>query len=164
MYTISEVGKLTELTPRSLRHYEEMGLITPSRRGSNGYRYYSKDILTKILEIKKYKMMDFSLEEINSFLNFKGSELAEILNTKLNAKLQSIEEEVQRLTKRKNEEKMNIMNLFDTEDFIEASLNRKFNGSSKNISTVFGAKNLGFRLVVMNPKTFSCSYHYHEKE
>jgi DNA-binding transcriptional MerR regulator len=103
MYTISEVGKLTELTPRTLRHYEEVGLITPSRRGSNGYRYYSKDILTKILEIKKYKIMDFSLEEINSFFNFKGSELEEILNTKLNAKLQSIEEEVQRLTKSKNE-------------------------------------------------------------
>lgn len=116
MYTISEVGKLTELTPRSLRHYEEMGLITPSRRGSNGYRYYSKDVLTKILEIKKYKMMDFSLEEINSFLNFKGSELEEILNTKLNAKLQSIEEEVQRLTKSKNEVETQ---LFATKNFFK---------------------------------------------
>lgn len=103
MYTISEVGKLTKLTARALRHYEEVGLITPTRRGSNGYRYYSKDILTKILEIKKYKKMDFSLEEINSFLGFKGSELEEILNNKLNAKFQSIEEEVQRLIKSKNE-------------------------------------------------------------
>ena len=80
MYTISEVGKLAELTPRTLRHYEDMGLITPSRRGSNGYRYYAKDVLATILEIKKYKNMDFSLEEILSFLSFKGSELEEILN------------------------------------------------------------------------------------
>ena len=103
MYTISEIGKFTDLTPRTLRHYEEMGLITPSRRGSNGYRYYSKDVLTKVIEIKKYKSMDFSLEEVNSFLNFEGSELEEILNSKLNSKLKSIEEEVLRLTKNKNE-------------------------------------------------------------
>lgn len=108
MYTISEVGKFTDLTPRTLRHYEEVGLITPSRRGSNGYRYYAKDVLTKILEIKKYKDMDFSLEEINSFLNFKGSDLEEILNSKLIAKLKSIEEEVQRLTKSKNEVEMKL--------------------------------------------------------
>lgn len=92
MYTISEIGKFTDLTPRTLRHYEEMGLITPSRRGSNGYRYYAEDVLTKVLEIKKYRSMDFSLEEINSFLNFKGSELEEILNFKLNAKFKCIDE------------------------------------------------------------------------
>jgi DNA-binding transcriptional MerR regulator len=103
MYTISEVGKFTDLTSRTLRHYEEVGLIVPSRRGSNGYRYYAEDVLTKVLEIKKYKSMDFSLEEISSFLNFKGSELEGILNSKLNAKLESIEEEIQRLTKSKNE-------------------------------------------------------------
>jgi DNA polymerase III alpha subunit len=108
MYTISEIGKFTDLTPRTLRHYEEMGLITPSRRGSNGYRYYEEEVLTKVIEIKKYKSMDFSLEEINSFLNFEGSELEEILNSKLNAKLKSIEEEVQRLTKSKNEVELKL--------------------------------------------------------
>ena len=116
MYTISEVGKLAELTPRTLRHYEDMGLITPSRRGSNGYRYYAKDVLATILEIKKYKNMDFSLEEILSFLSFKGSELEEILNTKLNAKIQCIEEEVQRLLKSKNEVEAQ---LFATKNFFK---------------------------------------------
>ena len=116
MFTINEVGKLTELTARALRHYEEVGLISPSRRGSNGYRYYSKDVLAKIFEIKKYKNMDFSLEEINSFLNFKGSELEEILNNKLIVKFQSIEEEVQRLTKSKNEVEAQ---LFATKNFFK---------------------------------------------
>ena len=59
---------------------------------------------------------------------------------------------------------MNIMNLFDDEGFIEASLNNQYNGSIKELASVLGAKNLGFRIVVMNPKTFSCPYHYHEME
>ena len=59
---------------------------------------------------------------------------------------------------------MQILNLFDQTGFVETSLNHKFNGSIKEIASLLGAKNLGFRLVVMNPKTFSCPYHYHEKE
>ena len=61
MYSISEVVKLTKLTARTLRHYEEKGLVSSSRRGNNGYRYYSVDVITRIEEIKKYKRMEFLL-------------------------------------------------------------------------------------------------------
>ena len=54
MYSISEIAKMTELTARALRYYEEVGLIAPTRRGNNGYRYYSQEIYQRILEIKKF--------------------------------------------------------------------------------------------------------------
>ncbi|MDH5415138.1 MAG: MerR family transcriptional regulator [Flavobacteriaceae bacterium] len=103
MYSISEVAKLTELTARTLRHYEDKGLINSTRRGSNGYRYYSKEVISRAQEIKKFKRMEFSLEEISSFLNFDGEQLRNVLTHKLNNKLVSIDDEVKRLMQSKNE-------------------------------------------------------------
>lgn len=103
MYSISEIAKLTEVTSRTLRHYEEKGLICSTRRGQNGYRYYSQEVISRVKEIKKFKRMEFSLEEINSFLNFDGEQLRNVLTHKLNNKLVSIDDEVKRLLQSKNE-------------------------------------------------------------
>ena len=87
MYSISEVAKLSELTARTLRHYEEKDLITSSRRGQNGYRYYSAEVIARIAEIKKFKRMEFSLDEIKSFIDFNGEQLENVLNHKFENKL-----------------------------------------------------------------------------
>ena len=39
------------------------------------------------------------------------------------------------------------MNLFDDTGYVEASLNNQYNGSVKELASVLGAKNLGFRIV-----------------
>lgn len=103
MYSISEVAKLSNVTARALRHYEDKKLITSSRRGQNGYRYYSEDVLSRIIEIKKFKRMEFSLDEIKSFIDFDGEELENVLTHKLESKLASIDDEIKRLQMSKNE-------------------------------------------------------------
>lgn len=59
---------------------------------------------------------------------------------------------------------MNIVNLLENSGLKESAYGPKFTGFEKEIGSVFGAKNIGFHLEVLNPKTFSCPYHYHELE
>lgn len=59
---------------------------------------------------------------------------------------------------------MKIMNLFDPNGLMPSNYGPKYNGAEKEMSKEFGTKNLGFHLEVMNPKTFSCPYHYHTEE
>ena len=43
MLTVKQLSKLAGVTPRTLHHYDEIGLLKPSRVGDNGYRYYGED-------------------------------------------------------------------------------------------------------------------------
>ena len=47
-WRISNLSKLTKISPRALRHYDQLGLLKPSVRMANGYRVYSKDDLAKL--------------------------------------------------------------------------------------------------------------------
>lgn len=68
LYQIGEVSKMGGLSQRTLRHYDELGLMEPDVVGDNGYRYYSLQTMLKMPVINYLKMMGFSLEEIASML------------------------------------------------------------------------------------------------
>lgn len=59
---------------------------------------------------------------------------------------------------------MDVMNLFENSNLVSEDYGAKFKGSYKEIATVFGAKRLGFLLCTLDPKTFSCPYHWHTEE
>ena len=59
---------------------------------------------------------------------------------------------------------MNVVNLFDSEGFEQKKHNESYSYSMKKLASVFGATKLGFNIEVMDPKTFSCPYHYHTQE
>ena len=46
-FRIGEVAKLTDLTTRTLRYWEELGLVRPSSHGSTGERHYSRADVTR---------------------------------------------------------------------------------------------------------------------
>jgi DNA-binding transcriptional MerR regulator len=48
---IQEVARLAGTTSRTLRHYGDVGLVTPSRVGANGYRYYDADALVRLQRV-----------------------------------------------------------------------------------------------------------------
>jgi DNA-binding transcriptional MerR regulator len=50
-WSIQDIARLAGTTSRTLRHYGEVGLLPPSRIGSNGYRYYDADALTRLQRI-----------------------------------------------------------------------------------------------------------------
>jgi len=56
------------VTPRTLHHYDDIGLLKPSHIGDNGYRYYGEEALLKLQQILFYRELDFPLEEIKRIM------------------------------------------------------------------------------------------------
>lgn len=75
---IKDIEKLTGLSQRSIRLYEEKGLINPSRDEDNQYRSYSDDDLEKLKMIRVLRYLDFSIDEIGDLLH-ESSESDELL-------------------------------------------------------------------------------------
>lgn len=70
MLSIGEFSKINRITPKTLRHYEKLGLILPAKIDDwTGYRYYRSDQLPLIRRILLLKEMGFSLNEIREILN-----------------------------------------------------------------------------------------------
>ncbi|AKS36721.1 MerR family transcriptional regulator [Mycolicibacterium goodii] len=76
--TVGEVAKRFRITVRTLHHYDEIGLLTPSRRTASGYRVYRSSDLTRLSQIIVYRRLEFSLDEIASLLH-EGDEVSHLL-------------------------------------------------------------------------------------
>ncbi len=67
-WSIQEIARQAGTTSRTLRHYGEVGLLTPSRIGSNGYRYYDQDALVRLQRILLLRELGLSLPAIKDVL------------------------------------------------------------------------------------------------
>lgn len=65
---IGEVAERLGLSLRTIRYYEEVGLITPSARSHGGFRLYTEDDIARLEVVKGMKPLDFSLEEMRELL------------------------------------------------------------------------------------------------
>ncbi|MCW2769277.1 MAG: MerR family transcriptional regulator [Aeromicrobium sp.] len=65
---IGEVAARTELSLRSLRHWEEVGLLRSSGRTDGGFRLYTEDDVEKILVIRRMKPLGFTLDEMKAVM------------------------------------------------------------------------------------------------
>lgn len=63
---IGEVAARTELSLRSLRHWEDVGLLRPSGRTEGGFRLYTEADLEKIFIIRRMKPLGFTLEQMRA--------------------------------------------------------------------------------------------------
>ena len=69
MHQIGEVAERVDLSLRTVRYYEEMGLITPERRTDGGFRLYTEDNIQRLLLIKQMKPLGFSVDEMRGLLD-----------------------------------------------------------------------------------------------
>ncbi|MPZ03470.1 MerR family transcriptional regulator [Micrococcus luteus] len=60
---IGEVAERTGLSLRSIRHYDDVGLVPPSARSEGGFRLYTEDDVTRLLRVMRITPLGFSLEE-----------------------------------------------------------------------------------------------------
>ncbi|AXI72917.1 MerR family transcriptional regulator [Streptomyces cavourensis] len=67
-WSIQEVARKAGTTSRTLRHYGDLGLLVPSRVGSNGYRYYDQDALVRLQRILLLRELGLSLPAIKDVL------------------------------------------------------------------------------------------------
>jgi len=63
---IGEVAARTELSLRSLRHWDEVGLLRPSGRTEGGFRLYTEADVEKILVIRRMKPLGFTLDQMSA--------------------------------------------------------------------------------------------------
>lgn len=79
MRTVKEVSQLTGISIRTLRYYDEIGLLKPARISANQYRLYDDKALEKLQEIMFFKEMDIPLETIKTLLENPELDRKEIL-------------------------------------------------------------------------------------
>jgi DNA-binding transcriptional MerR regulator len=66
---IGEVAARTGLSLRTIRYYEEVGLVEPSARSQGGFRLYTDADVERLLLVKRMKPLDFTLEEMRDLLD-----------------------------------------------------------------------------------------------
>ena len=67
-YTIKKLAKITGVSTRTLRFYDEIGLLVPARKSSNGYRIYGQKEVDLLQQILFYRELDMPLEDIKSIV------------------------------------------------------------------------------------------------
>ncbi len=65
---IGELAERTGLSVRTLRHYDEIGLLRPSARSEGGFRLYTDEDESRLLLIRRMKPLGYSLEQMGELL------------------------------------------------------------------------------------------------
>lgn len=98
MLSIGEFSKICEVSAKTLRYYDEIGLIKPDEiNPENGYRYYSIKQLKKMLFINRLKAYHLSLEEIKAILESEEDQAEEKLHSVLCRKRNEVQVSVNAL-------------------------------------------------------------------
>ncbi|TKV61665.1 MerR family transcriptional regulator [Nakamurella flava] len=73
---IGEVATRTDLSVRTIRHWEDIGLISPSARSRGGFRLYSLEDVARIRLLRYMKPLNFTLEQMRELLELRDQVVA----------------------------------------------------------------------------------------
>ncbi len=93
-YRISDFARKASVSVRTLRYYEQQGLLVPQQRDEQGYKTYSNEELKTLQYIVSLKYLDFSLKDIKLMLERMPEEMGDRLTYQkalLNGKKQQLE-------------------------------------------------------------------------
>ena len=90
-YYIGEMSRLCNISKKTLRYYDKIGLITSYRQDYNNYRYYTYDSLLAVPVLKYYKQMGFKLHEMAALIKGDVPNVYRVLRESFTAKLQEIQ-------------------------------------------------------------------------
>lgn len=91
-HTVGQVAELFDVTVRTLHHYDEIGLLTPSDRSLAGYRLYTDADLVRLQHIVVYRRLAFPLEQIASILQSDGPDVTAHLRRQKAAVMSRLDE------------------------------------------------------------------------
>ena len=108
IYSIAQVCEELELSPRTVRYYEELGLLPGVRRLNSGRRIYGTDEVERLRFIQRLKRLGLTLEEIgelNAVYAIGGSTRAmmERLRELLNARLNEVDHRINEMRRLRSE-------------------------------------------------------------
>src|SRR5579864_4679369 len=90
---IGEVAKLVGVSAKTIRFYQEIGLLVEPRRSESGYRLYTAPDLLRLQRIRRLRSLGLPLERIRDILGAPGHERENIEQT-LRAALHALSEEL----------------------------------------------------------------------
>lgn len=90
---IGELAERTGLSLRTLRHYDDIGLLTPSGRSDGGFRLYTSDDEARLLLIRRMKPLGYSLEAMGDLLKVIDGLASDPASQDLRAHLEAIRAE-----------------------------------------------------------------------
>lgn len=118
-YTIQKLSRLAGISTRTLRYYDEIGLLKPARINSSGYRIYGQKEVDLLQQIMFYKELGVDLDTIKNIVKSKDFNEIDALNNhliKLLAQKQQLEILISNVTKTM-EYKKGLINMGDNEKF-----------------------------------------------
>jgi DNA-binding transcriptional MerR regulator len=103
-YKIGDFSKLTNISIRTLRYYDEIGILKPEYVDPySGYRYYTDKNLDEVKSIIFLKNLSFSLEEIAQCKDSITSDILEVKKNQLIEKRNEIDEQIAMIDSLNNE-------------------------------------------------------------
>lgn len=92
LYKIDDVAKECGLTKRSIRYYEEIGLISPPERSEGGFRLYTDKHIERLKQIMNVRdVLGFSLQEVQEYIS-----ISEIFGERLQQYRETLDEDQKR--------------------------------------------------------------------
>lgn len=96
--TIGELAGKLQLNPRTIRYYEEVGLLPEPRRSESGYRLYSPYEIERLRLVKRAKLLGLSLIEIKEIVEYAIDRRCDVVEDRLlslvEAKLGEIDQKI----------------------------------------------------------------------
>lgn len=78
-YTVQKLGRLAGVSTRTLRYYDEIGILKPARMSSSGYRIYGQEEVDRLQQILFYRELGVSLERIKQIMTSPSFDAAQAL-------------------------------------------------------------------------------------
>ena len=117
-YTISELARSFDVTPRAIRFYEDQGLLSPLREGTR--RIYREKDRVRLRLILRGKRLGFPLSEIREIFDLYDNEMGE--ETQLKVLIRKIQERRARLEQQRNDIEVVLAEMQDVEERAKAAL------------------------------------------
>ncbi len=102
---IGAIAQQSGVPIKTIRYYEELGLLKASSRTEGGFRLFDQDVISRLRFIKRAQSLGLSLSEIKEFLKIhdQGKLPCDRIKVSLQEKVQDIEDKIQELIQFKQE-------------------------------------------------------------
>lgn len=125
-YTVQKLGRIAGISPRTLRYYDEIGILKPARINSSGYRLYGRKEVDRLQQILFFRELGVPL-----------SDIGKILDSPCFDELNALRDHRQKLLDRRNQLDLLIVNVEKTinekEGRIKMADREKFEGFKKSL-------------------------------
>jgi MerR family transcriptional regulator, thiopeptide resistance regulator len=116
---VGDLARQTGVSVRTLHHYDEIGLLSPSGRTEAGYRLYATDDILRLQRIVSLRQIGFSLEEIRECLKQCNFSLSEVIQLHITGLREQIEQSNKLLKRLEMIAEMNSTESVSVEDLMQ---------------------------------------------